>query len=284
MIDNKNGCCIIGGDKRFVYLGRMLIDDGFFVTYYGLERDGGAQPDFASLEIAVSKCGSVILPMPLTKDGETVNTPLSDIRVPLDEKLGALLAGKRVYTANAEKLTALCGISGCDITDYSKDEALAVSNAVPTAEGALAAAVMNSEITLHGSRCLVAGAGRIGKLLSADLSALGAHVSVSARKSSDLAWINAMGCRAVSAADIKTSGEYDFIFNTVPARIFDADTLSRCAAGGVFIELASAPGGADKEDCRALMIKYVPALGLPGKTAAKTAARIIHDTIFSERA
>ena len=36
----------------------------------------------------------------------------------------------------------------------------------------------------------------------------------------------------------------DFLFNTVPARIFDENTALLFSEGGLFIELASAPGGA----------------------------------------
>ena len=43
--------------------------------------------------------------------------------------------------------------------------------------------------TLHGSKILVLGYGRIGKSLSRMLKGIGADVSVEARKEEDLAWI-----------------------------------------------------------------------------------------------
>ena len=56
------------------------------------------------------------------------------------------------------------------------------AHAVPTAEGAIQIAMEELPITLHGAKTLVIGYGRLGKLLSHRLSAMGAKVSVAARK------------------------------------------------------------------------------------------------------
>ncbi len=273
--------CIIGGDIRQVYLGASLAKDGRFVTYYALEKCGDAQPDFADMKIAVSKCDTVILPMPLSRDGKTLCTPLSELNITLDDELAKLLDGRRVFCANSSVLTKTGDYSGCRVFDYLEREELAVLNAVPTAEGAIKTAVELSDRTIHGSRCLIAGFGRIGKLLARDLSALGAHVTVSARKPSDLAWVRACGYKAVNTADIKTSGEYELIFNTIPSMIFDRETLAKTARGAAVIDLASKPGGVDLGACRELRIKATAALSLPGKTAPYAAAEIIKETIYN---
>ncbi len=273
-----NDICIIGGDERQAYLGALLAKDGKTVTYFALEKCGEAQPDYASLRFAVKGCDAVILPMPLTKDGKTLYAPLSDIEIPLDEELAKSLSGKRVFCSYGEKLTATGDYKSAFVYDYLAREELAVLNAVPTAEGALAAAITSSGKTLHKSRCLVAGFGRIGKLLSRDLYALGAGVTVSARKPGDLAMITACGYTAVKTAALEGSGKYDFIFNTIPSMIFGEKTLEK-TAGGVVIDLASKPGGVDLEACKRLGINGFAALSLPGRTAPQTAAGIIKETI-----
>ena len=48
-------------------------------------------------------------------------------------------------------------------------------------------------ITLHRARVLVLGFGRLGKLADHRFAALGAKVSVAARKWADLAWAEAYG-------------------------------------------------------------------------------------------
>ena len=54
-------------------------------------------------------------------------------------------------------------------------------NAVATAEGAIAEAVLHSDGTLHGAACLVIGFGRVGLALAQRLRGLSAHVTVAAR-------------------------------------------------------------------------------------------------------
>lgn len=271
--------CIIGGDLRQVYLGRQFTCEGKFVTYYALELCPDAEPDYSSLNCAVSRCDTVILPMPVTADGKTLRTPLSEMTIPLDDDFAKALYGKRVFCGGAAALSKTADYSDVELYDYLAREELAVGNAVPTAEGAIAAAIDSSPKTLHASRCLVAGFGRIGKVLARDLAALGAKTTVSARNNSDLAWIKALGYTAVHTDNISESGEYDFIFNTIPAMIFDINVLEKTARHAVVTDLASKPGGVDLEACEALHIHAFPALSLPGKTAPETAAAIIKDTI-----
>ena len=58
------------------------------------------------------------------------------------------------------------------------------------------------------------------------LRALGADVTVSARRPRDLAWIELDACRAVPTASIGTGREpYDVVFNTIPAMIFPRRVL-----------------------------------------------------------
>ena len=99
-------------------------------------------------------------------------------------------------------------------------EEFAVRNAVPTAEGAIMIAMELSEGTINGSNCLVTGYGRIGKVLSEMLKGLGANVTVSARKPSDLSWIQLNGYQAVRTSQLADlTCKFDFVFNTIPSFI-----------------------------------------------------------------
>ena len=81
-------------------------------------------------------------------------------------------------------------------------------------------------ITLHGSRCLVLGYGKIGKILSSMLSGMGAQTAVEARKYADLAMIEGHGCEALPLCELRQRiHEFDVIFNTVPALILTDDVL-----------------------------------------------------------
>ena len=167
-----------------------------------------------------------------------------------------------------------------DYTDYYKSETLNILNAVPSAEGAVLCALENSEITIYNSKCLVIGNGRIGKILSDRLNALKATVFASARKESDLAYITANGLTAIKTDSIyEHVDKFDFIFNTVPHPVLDEQVLSKCKKDALIIDLASKPGGTDFKAAQKRNIKAIHALALPAKTAPKTAAQFIANTL-----
>ena len=167
------------------------------------------------------------------------------------------------------------------INDYYEREEVQICNAVPTAEGAIMRAMEETKHTLQGSRCLVVGYGRIGKVLSHRLHGLGADVTVSARKCSDLAWIEAYGYHAVHTGKISEQiGDYDLIFNTVPAMVLDADCLKAAKQSCVLFELASLPGGIEREAVKEYGLQVFTERGLPGEVAPKTSAKVILKTIY----
>ena len=109
---------------------------------------------------------------------------------------------------------------------------------------------------------------------------MGAEVTVSARRYSDLAWIEVNGYRAVHNKDIiKSADSYDVIFNTAPALILDEAVLKIINPDSIVIDLASKPGGVDFQKAKDLGLKVIWALSLPGKTAPLTSGKIIKETV-----
>ncbi|MCI2105118.1 MAG: hypothetical protein LKK00_00145 [Intestinimonas sp.] len=101
-------------------------------------------------------------------------------------------------------------------------------------------------ITLHGCRAMVLGYGRLGKLVAHRLHALGARVTVAARKWSDLVWAEAYGCCAEQISTLDGwLCSYDLLINTVPARVLNEDRLAELRPDTLVIDLASKPGGAE---------------------------------------
>ncbi len=271
-----NSFGFIGGDKRQLYCAASAADDGYGVYLYGFDQCGSsAGTECASLSEMAKKCDAIILPLPVTKDGITVNAPLSDEKIELNESFWKLFDSKPVFCGMKNRLHH----DGKLLFDYATREEFAVDNAVPTSEGAIAIAMREYDGTVNGSRCLVTGYGRIGRILSKMLCGLGADVTVSARNLRDLAFIRADGMRAVNTCALEE--KYDLIFNTVPAMVFDAHTLARTAVNALVIDLASAPGGVDYEAAKRLSIKAVHALSLPGKAAPKSAGIIIKNAVYN---
>jgi dipicolinate synthase subunit A len=167
------------------------------------------------------------------------------------------------------------------VADYFAREELAVKNAVPTAEGAIQIAMEELPTTLQDTRVLVIGFGRLGKMLAQRLRGLGAQVTVSARSYADLAWIEALGFQAERTDELEGwLCNYGLIINTVPALVLGEAALEDVSPDCLLLDLASRPGGIDREAAAALGLKVIWALSLPGKVAPATSGRIIRDTVY----
>lgn len=157
-----------------------------------------------------------------------------------------------------------------------------IHNAVPTAEGAIEIAITETPFTIHGSKSLVLGYGKIGKILSKDLYALGAQTYVEARKYADLAMIEGHGYEPLPLDNLKDHiHEFDIIFNTIPSLILDDEILTKVKKDALIIDLASKPGGIDFDAAKAYGLKVIWALSLPGKIAPVSSGAIIKDTIMN---
>ncbi len=272
---------VIGGDRRQIYLARSIARDGYPVYISCLENGEGAR-ELTSLDLTQlsEKCSTVILPLPVTRDGAFLNAPLSQGKVPLDDSFASLFLGKDVYGGMMEKLYSSSDVWGSvNARDYYSREELVVGNAFLTAEGAVGVAIQEYEGALNGSRCLITGFGRIGKALCLDLKGLGAVIDCCARRAGDLTAIRALGCKALSYREI---GEgYDLIFNTVPAPVLGALPLSRQRSDTLVIELASAPGGIDLEAAGRLGLRVKNVPSIPGRMSPRTSGELIKETVYN---
>lgn len=274
---------IIGGDLRIVKLSEMLVDEGAEVFTYGLEMaDNVETKKCQSLQETVNLSDIVIGPIPLTSNGETINSPFSKEKVNVKD-LMKLLANK-IFIAGSIKsdMYDLAKENNVQIIDILKREELSVLNAVSTAEGAIKVAIEETPKNLHGSNILVLGFGRIGKILAHMLSGLGAKVACEARKNSDLAWIKAYGYEPIPLPELNQNLEkYDIIINTIPYMVLDKDALENVKKDALVIDLASNPGGVDRVAIKEKQIKFVWALSLPGKISPVTSAEFIKETLYN---
>ena len=269
---------ILGGDLRQVYLARLLSEDGWKVITWGLEKGGG--DGGAPLDQALA--GNILLlPMPVCRNG-MLHLPLTDTELEAERLWARLRYDQLLLGGMTSDLSRrLMADYGLTLLDYYNREETQVANAVPTAEGAIQLAMERTERTVHASRCLVIGYGRIGKLLAGRLHDLGAQVTVSARRYSDLAWIDAWGYQSLRTGALRGElARFDLIFNTAPALILDGARLRETREDCVIIDLASAPGGVDQEEARRLDRRLISAPGLPGKAAPRTAAAAIRDSVY----
>ena len=158
-----NSFGFIGGDKRQLYCARSIADDGYEVSLCGFDKC----KDLLGLSCGsigdAAKCDALVFPLPLTSDGKTVNAPFSEKIIPLDDSLLAVMHEKPSFCGMKKRLGKDISEKYPLLFDYSVRDEFAVANAVATAEGAIQTAMIEFEGTINGSRCLVAGYGRIGR-------------------------------------------------------------------------------------------------------------------------
>lgn len=272
---------IVGGDQRQLYLAKSIAKDGYPVYISCLEQgEGAGELDTLDLREIPERCGTVILPLPATRDGSYLNTMLSAQKVPLDDDFAALFLTKNVFGGMMEKLYRTSEVWGSvNSRDYYAREELMVGNAFLTAEGAVGAAIQEYEGALNGSHCLVTGFGRIGKALCLALKGLGAQVDCCARKAQDLTAIRALGCLPLQYRQIERA--YDVVFNTVPAKVLTALPLSKQRADTLVIELASLPGGVDLEAAQRLGLRVLNVPSIPGRMSPKTSGELIKEAVYN---
>lgn len=274
---------IIGGDKRQLFLAQALLRDGYQVMLSGFDtlREQGFD-GLAGVDAALLYSDAVLLPLPSVRADKSVNAPFAASEIFFDDNRLQALCRKPVFCALRDRLVrAYPQLAQAALFDYAAREDFAVRNALPTAEGALELALREFEGTVYGSRSLVVGFGRIGRLLAKQLSSLGSKVTVSARRASDFAWIETLGYTAADTRLLREVRGYDLVFNTAPALIFDEALLRRTDKNTLLIDLASLPGGVDFESAHALGLDAFRALSLPGKCAPKAAGEIIKTTVIS---
>ncbi len=275
---------VIGGDLRQLTLANLLKNEGYHVFLYGFDKDITLNTLFNETDTDfVLNSDIVILPMPVTFDGTTINSPYAKEAMSIDYFLDGINPSAIVFGGQIQpNLQKALEEKHIAYRDYLKREELSVKNAVPTAEGAIEIAIAETPITIHGSKCLVLGYGRIGKILAKDLYGMGAQTHVEARKYGDLALIESHGYEPLPIDDLGNRiHEFDIIFNTIPSLVLDDDVLPFVKKDALIIDLASKPGGVDFEAAKKYGVKVIWALSLPGKTAPVTSGDIIKETIMN---
>lgn len=260
---------VAGGDLRQCYAARKLAElPGWTVQAAGFVQD-------ALENSGVICCGEdlhdtapydvLVLPIAASPDGETVQTPFGKQPLPLTVlaehgKPGALVLGGQCSEAVKRCFLA----KGMETEDYLLREELCLSNAVPTAEGAIQIAMEETASTLDGGTALIVGYGRIGMALAPRLRGLGMTVNVCARRCETRALAVMQGCCAMPMTELEQAAAGStLVLNTVPAPVLTEAVLRALPAEALIIDLASRPGGTDFTAAKRLGVRVVWALSLP---------------------
>ena len=270
---------VAGGDSRQAAIVQLLQEGGYRVSAFGLEASDRLTPEAAA---RMGEADVVLLPLPAADGGGYLNAPSMEKKLPMETVWSLLHPSQKIFGGMlSEQILRAASEYNLLPVDYFKREEFVLRNAYITAEGALEVTMQRLRRTVRGTACLVIGYGRIGKFLARLLLALGAEVTVAARKGKDVVQAELDGCRGCPLAELeRVLPSCAVLYNTVPHLILDRALLSRLDRSCLCIDLASRPGGIDFAAAQALGIETEWALSLPGKLAPESAGKAVLDTVL----
>ena len=263
--------CLIGGDKRMDLLPHFL--NGQCIT--AVPQECTDCNVYSYLEKIIEQCDAVILPVPMMRDGLTVNSPKISAKIEISKLLDICPANKSVLGGSVpnefmKKYT--------NIYDYAKSERFSQRNARLTAEGTLSQMIAKSSGTLYGSKVLIVGGGKIANAIVPLIKPFTDDITVAARRDGVRQQFLQMGCKAIDTENLSLFG-FDYIINTVPYPLIDENVLKTAKLDAVMLDLATKPCGIDFDAAEKLNISAYLLPGVPGKCSPYAAARVIADEI-----
>ena len=257
--------CIIGKSKRFEVLKSNLKNRGFKIQSI---ESADELPDNINAHF-------IVLPIP---------TSLKDGRINLEGAKPDLTADKVLDRARNQTVVIACNYTDDRIRtiDLNTREDFAFLNAIPTAEGAINAAVTSCSYSLFYGKILITGFGRVAKILADRLKGLKCNITIAARSLKDLSYAKALGFDTVSIKELENEiDRFDLIFQTVPCLILTSAVLDRTKPDAVIIELSSKSAGTDYAYAEEVGKKVIHAQALPEKVAPLTAGNILTESVLS---
>ena len=247
---------IVGTDARQAAAGRALERAGCAVS--GAEQ--------------VARADCILLPLPLDES----RTPLAQLL--RAAKPGAVALGGRL-SAQAKTIAQEAGV---ELVDYYARPELAIYNAIPTAEGCIGILLRESTRTLWSANILLLGFGPVGQALGVRLAALGADVTVCARRPEQRALAESLGLRGAELARLGVlAPAFDRVVNTIPAPVLTEPVLTALRPGSLIVDLASKPGGTNFAAAQRLGLRAIHALSLPAVCAPETAGEAVARTVLA---
>ena len=277
---------IIACDLRQVHMAKYLMNKGCSIniicseklshnkeykeSIHGIIYSG----DFSDLRIVydieeiINTSQVIVTPIPFNKISEFIVIPkfISLLNEREDVSSILLYAG---YIDNEARV--ILDKTNIKYIDYSKSEKLAIYNSIATAEGIIAEAILSKDTNLHGSKAIILGYGKCGKTLADKLKGLNVKVSICARREEELELANSLGFSTVNLHNlIMEISKYEYIFNTIPNIILKEDILRKVSVNSIILDIASLPGGVDKNAANKYNICVKHSLGIPGKYSPRS--------------
>lgn len=286
----KYDIAIIGGDRRTGCMVPILAEKGYRIICFGIVRDA-CSPSIKSrityaksLRDALDSAPVIIGGIPFTKSGSLyceADTP--GAAAGISEIQRSIRKHQKIFAGVIpESFRRTCEEREIGCYDFMLDEPITLYNAVSTAEGAILEALLHKGTNLHMSQTLVLGYGRCGKVIADRLQGLHACVTICSNDANELALACALGFETLHLSNLcRKICCYEYIFNTIPARVLDRRCMEKTASDAIIIDIASNKAGADYESAEQLGINIHFCPGLPGKYAGESCAKYLTDYVIA---
>lgn len=261
---------VLGGDRRVLEIIRQFVKIGAQIRIFGCAPGAEEIVGHAASSSVIETVEGVDLilgPLPGIGVDQSFYAPFSEKPVMLTpECMRAAKKGAVVIVGRATPfIRGEATEAGLKVFDIGPDDALAIRHATPTAEGAIRIAIEKTDHTLHSSKTLVTGLGRVGLTMAHLLDGLKAKVFLAVRSESQIARAEELGFTPVRLENmVSVLPDMDVIINTIPALVFDRAALTAVRKDALIIDLASPPGGVDFAAGKELGLEVVWARGQAG--------------------
>ncbi|OLO40942.1 dipicolinic acid synthetase subunit A [Alkalihalophilus pseudofirmus] len=276
---------IVGGDARQLEIIRKLSTLDAQISMVGFEQldDGFVGTTKKQLdEVDFDTVDALLLPVSGTGPQGEVETIFSNESIKITKDILKKTPDHCVvYTGiTNDYLNQTVKAANRNLVKLLERDDIAIYNSIPTVEGTVMMAIQHTDITIHSSKVVVIGFGRVGMSVARTFAALGADVKVGARNSSHIARITEMGFKPFLTTNLVDHvSDVDICINTIPTLIVSANVIAQMPSNSLIIDLASKPGGTDFRYAEKRGIKALLAPGLPGIVAPKTAGQILANVL-----
>ena len=254
---------ILTTDKRQESLGNLLPGQKIRCSWESYKREEICEKIY-------------ILPTPITKLDEN---PI--LKEKLKEEL-ITCKGPLIVFAGAinEAWKQFLEQNGIVYWDFMQLPEVVEQNAWITAEATLAEVLNHGQYSVAGQRILVTGYGCCGEKIAKVFAAMGAVVTVAARRQDSRKQVVSDGYHAVSFEEMEKAVQTAHtIINTVPAMVITEKVIQNMRKDALIVDIASKPGGTDFESAQRWGIQARLALGLPGKYTTTSSALALEAAI-----
>lgn len=266
---------VLGGDARELRVAERLIEIGYEVRIFGLEKlPNPPVPYSSSSHEAVRGAHWIIAPGPGI-NGDAIYAPFAaQTPILLDEALLAasnIIEGGLILGRSSNTVREVQKKMGFKVIESKDERYMAIANSTTVAEGLIQLLIEKTNRTLREYRYAVLGYGATGTAFTDVLLAMKCEVDVVTRSKLGQERAKQLGASAHAWEDrLEVMANKEIVINTVPdAGTIPAsyyDRLKNC----MIFDIASPPGGMNHDEIANSGLNVVWARGLGNRAPMST--------------